>query len=90
MTSTASAGPAAVVDPSSLLTDGAQLIGGQWVPTVGGETIDVIDWADAVVLDGFRFLGVSEPRTLGGGSDAASVASGSHEVYARKLFSSRE
>ena len=32
MTSTASAGPATVVDPSSLLTDGAQLIGGQWVP----------------------------------------------------------
>src|SRR5215471_10569009 len=37
MTSTASAGPAAVVDPSSLLTDGAQLIGGQWVPAASGE-----------------------------------------------------
>src|SRR5277367_1784578 len=32
MTSTASASPDTVVDPSSLLTDGAQLIGGQWVP----------------------------------------------------------
>ena len=43
MTSTASAGPGTVVDPSSLLTDGAQLIGGQWRPAAGGETIDVIN-----------------------------------------------
>jgi acyl-CoA reductase-like NAD-dependent aldehyde dehydrogenase len=70
-------------NPSSLLTDGAQLIGGQWVPAAGGETIDVINPADAEVLNGFRFLGVSEPRTLGGGSDAASVASGNHDVDAR-------
>jgi acyl-CoA reductase-like NAD-dependent aldehyde dehydrogenase len=34
MTSTASARPDTVVDPSSLLTDGAQLIGGRWVPAV--------------------------------------------------------
>ena len=43
MTSTASAGPGTVVDPSSLLTDGAQLIGGHWGPAAGGETIDVIN-----------------------------------------------
>jgi hypothetical protein len=59
MTSTASAGPAAVIDPSSQLTD-----------------------------DGLRFPGVSEPRRPGGGSGAASVASGNHDVDARKLFSS--
>jgi len=41
MTSTASAGPVTVVDPSSLLTDGAQLIGGQWVPAAGGETTQI-------------------------------------------------
>ena len=41
MTGTRSAGSDTVVDPSSLLTDGAQLIGGQWVPAAGGETIDV-------------------------------------------------
>ncbi len=44
------AGPEAVVDPSSLLTDGAQLIGGQWVPAAGGETIDVINPATGEVL----------------------------------------
>jgi acyl-CoA reductase-like NAD-dependent aldehyde dehydrogenase len=43
-------GPEAVVDPSSLLTDGAQLIGGQWVPAAGGETIDVINPATGEVL----------------------------------------
>jgi hypothetical protein len=47
--------------------------------------LDDITWHN-----GFCFLGVSEPRTLGGGSDAASVASGSHDVDARKLFSSGE
>ena len=50
MTSTASAGPDTVADPSSLLTDGAQLIGGQWVPASGGETIDVINPATGEVL----------------------------------------
>ncbi|HMD23570.1 MAG TPA: aldehyde dehydrogenase family protein [Streptosporangiaceae bacterium] len=50
MTSTASASPDTVVDPSSLLTDGAQLIGGQWVPAAGGETIDVINPATGEVL----------------------------------------
>ena len=50
MTSTASAGPDTVVDPSSLLTDGAQLIGGQWVPAASGETIDVINPATGDVL----------------------------------------
>jgi aldehyde dehydrogenase (NAD+) len=44
------AGPEAVVDPSSLLTDGTQLIGGQWVPASGGETIDVINPATGEVL----------------------------------------
>jgi acyl-CoA reductase-like NAD-dependent aldehyde dehydrogenase len=62
MTSTASAGPAAVVDPSSLLTDGAQLIGGQWMPAANGETIDVIDPADGeagqVTINGFGSRGV--------------------------------
>ena len=50
MTSTASAGPDTVVDPSSLLTDGTQPIGGQWVPAAGGETIDVINPATGDVL----------------------------------------
>jgi aldehyde dehydrogenase (NAD+) len=50
MTSTASASPDTVADPSSLLTDGAQLIGGQWVPAAGGETIDVINPATGEVL----------------------------------------
>jgi aldehyde dehydrogenase (NAD+) len=50
MTSTASARADTVVDPSSLLTDGAQLIGGQWVPAAGGETIDVINPATGEVL----------------------------------------
>jgi aldehyde dehydrogenase (NAD+) len=50
MTSTASASPGTVADPSSLLTDGAQLIGGQWVPAAGGETIDVINPATGEVL----------------------------------------
>ncbi len=50
MTSTASARPDTVADPSSLLTDGAQLIGGQWVPAAGGETIDVINPATGEVL----------------------------------------
>lgn len=51
------AGPEAVVDPSSLLTDGAQLIGGQWVPAAGGETIDVINPATGEVL-------LRVPRTM--------------------------
>jgi aminocarboxymuconate-semialdehyde decarboxylase len=60
-----------------------------------GRTLRSMGLADTVLDDitwhnGFRFLGVSEPRTLGGGSDAASVASGNHDVDARKLFSSRE
>ena len=50
MTSTASARPDTVADPSSLLTDGAQLIGGRWVPASGGETIDVINPATGEVL----------------------------------------
>ena len=50
MTSTASAGPGTVVDPSSLLTDGTQLIAGQWVPAASGETIDVINPATGEVL----------------------------------------
>ena len=43
MTGTRSAGSDTVVDPSSLLTDGTQLIAGQWVPAASGETIDVIN-----------------------------------------------
>ena len=60
-----------------------------------GRTLRSMGLADTMLDDitwhnGFRFLGVSEPRTLGGGSDAASVASGNHDVDARKLFSSGE
>jgi hypothetical protein len=94
MTSTASARPAAVVDPSSLLADGA--MPPRWRPA--GRTLRSMGLADTVPEDitghnGFGFLGflgVSEPRTLGGGSHAASVASGSQGVDARKLFSSGE
>ena len=50
MTSTASAGPDTVADPRALLTDGKQLIGGEWVPAAGGETIDVINPATGDVL----------------------------------------
>jgi hypothetical protein len=57
-----------------------------------GRTLRSMGLADTVLDDitwhnGFRFLGVSQPRTLGGGSDAASAASGNHDVDARKLFS---
>jgi hypothetical protein len=91
MTSTASAGPAAVMDPSSLLADGA--MPPRWRPA--GRTLRSMGLVDTVPEDitghnGFGFLGVSEPRPLGGGSHAASVASGSHGVNTRKLFSSGE
>ena len=50
MTGIRSAGSDTVVDPSSLLTDGTQLIAGQWVPAASGETIDVINPATGEVL----------------------------------------
>jgi len=50
MTSTASAASDTVADPNALLTDGSQLIGGEWVPAAGGETIDVINPATGELL----------------------------------------
>lgn len=50
MTVTSSIGSGAVVEPNVLLTDGTQLIGGEWVPAAGGETIDVINPATGQLL----------------------------------------
>jgi aldehyde dehydrogenase (NAD+) len=50
MTSTASTGPGTVADPNVLLRDGTQLIGGQWVRAVSGETIKVINPATGELL----------------------------------------
>jgi aldehyde dehydrogenase (NAD+) len=50
MTTTESAGPDAVVDPSSLLTEGKQLIGGEWVAAFTGQTFDVINPATGDLL----------------------------------------
>lgn len=47
MTTTADAPPA--LDPD-LLLDGVQLIGGEWGPAAGGDTIDVIDPADQSLI----------------------------------------
>jgi aminocarboxymuconate-semialdehyde decarboxylase len=57
-----------------------------------GRTLRSMGLADTVLDDitwhnGFRFLGVSEPRTPGG---AAPLTSGNHGIDARKLSSSRE
>jgi aldehyde dehydrogenase (NAD+) len=50
MTVTSSIGSGAVVEPNALLTDGTQLIGGEWGPAAGGETIDVINPATGELL----------------------------------------
>jgi aldehyde dehydrogenase (NAD+) len=50
--------------PSTLLVDDAQLIGGEWVPALSGETIDVIDPATGETL-------ARVPRGTAGDVDAA-------------------
>ena len=50
MTVTSSIGSGAVVEPNALLTDGTQLIGGEWVPAASGERIDVINPATGELL----------------------------------------
>ncbi|MQA83829.1 MAG: aldehyde dehydrogenase family protein [Streptosporangiales bacterium] len=49
MTTTAPAGSAGL-DVAALLTDGAHLVGGEWVPAKSGETIDVINPATQDLL----------------------------------------
>jgi acyl-CoA reductase-like NAD-dependent aldehyde dehydrogenase len=68
MTVTSSAGPDTVVDPSALLTDGSQLIGGEWGPAAGGQTIDVINPATGELL-------LRVPRSGAADVDAARRAS---------------
>ena len=60
------------LDVGALLTDGTQLIGGEWVPARGGETIDVINPATGETL-------ATVPR--GGGDDVADAVAAAAEAF---------